>query len=429
MCGIVGVMDFSKSAIVADGMSAFMQLLHAGAVRGMHGTGVFAVDTEGSNYRLRIGGPPHKLVESAEWPKFETFVAKKFVRFLVGHNRFATRGGISTATAHPFRDGEIILLHNGTLDSFDHLPDAKKYNVDSEAICHAISVQGPEKTIASMKGAWTLIWYDGQQKALSMIRNSERPLWLAKNTTNDTIMFASERNMLNWVLERNGKYGWSYHELPENQLTTYKLDSIKPHVKELKGKASSYFDDKGWEAWGKDARQDQVGVSSAKVEKDAKILELPFNKKASYSGGGGGSSQTKQVSLPSERKKSKEDSSSTQKGYWVGAEAIHDISKRQALVVCPLDFRPIDTEKARADNLFQIKALSDQYPDIEFFCNVKGHDNLQSLMDAPEGMRAQVKSILRSMNLVAQFPHQIYLDNPEPVYTLEPASIPPHATH
>lgn len=158
-------------------------------------------------------------------------------------------------------------------------------------------------------------------------------------------------------------------------------------------------------------------------------MELPFNKKSSYP-----ATQTKQVSLPPNQKgkeKAKDAASGTfreQKGYWVGADCLHDISKKASILVCPLDFRAIDTQKAKEENLFQIKALSDQYPDVEFFCNVKGYDNLQTLMDAPEGMRGMVKSILRSMNLVAQFPHQIYLDTPEPVYTMEPTMIPSHAS-
>ena len=36
-------------------------------------------------------------------------------RAVVGHNRSATRGGITTETAHQFQEGPITIVHNGTL--------------------------------------------------------------------------------------------------------------------------------------------------------------------------------------------------------------------------------------------------------------------------------------------------------------------------
>lgn len=431
MCGIVGVMDFGGTAITGAGMSIFMQMLHADAVRGMHGTGVFAVDKEGSNYRLRVGGPPHKLVDSSEWTKFEEFVQKKYVRFMVGHNRYATRGGISTETSHPFRDGEIMLVHNGTLESYSHLPDAKDYNVDSEAICHSISKWGAEKTIPTLRGAWALVWYDGFAKTLNFIRNKERPLCIARHKKHDMIAFASEMSMLQWVLERNGEFDMDYATLPENQLVTYQLGSIKPHVKELKGK-SAFYDEKGWAAWGKGAREDQLGTSSSLVEKDSKVIEIPFKKHSNMTSSSTSNKTSSNKGLlpapqKSAAKKGSTDTPVYHKGYWVSAEAIHDVVKKTLIVVTPIDYKPIDTDRARAEGLFQIKALSDNFPDIEFFCNVKGYKSVEAIMEAPEGMRASVKSILRSMSHVAQFPHQIYLDNPEPMYNPEPETVPEHS--
>src|SRR5687767_11363035 len=113
MCGIVGMLDWGGAAITQHKLGIFMQLLYADAVRGMHGTGIYAVDKEGTNMRLRIGGPPHRLVDTPEFDKFEKFVDHNYVRFLVGHNRFATKGQIKTEHSHPFRDGEVLLVHNG----------------------------------------------------------------------------------------------------------------------------------------------------------------------------------------------------------------------------------------------------------------------------------------------------------------------------
>lgn len=434
MCGIVGVLNWGKMGILPAHMGIFMQMLHADAVRGMHGTGAFAVADDSSNYRVRAGGPPHTLVDSKEFEHFEKFIEKKFVQFVVGHNRYGTRGGFSTEATHPFRDGEVLLVHNGTLESHGHLPDAKKYDVDSEAICHAFSVQGAEKTVPTLSGAWTFVWWDGNNKTLNFLRNKERPLWIAKHQTDPILYFASEPAMLQWVLTRNNITLFDLIELPENQMYSYSLNSSKPHVKELKGKATFVFADSWWNGWGDKSRAEAVGSGKAqsRPEEDRKIVPLP--KKQTYSNVSGSTSSSgttgyagssNRGSLPQKASSGTSGGFASEKGYWTSVDSLHDLYKGQKIVITPLMSKPLTTENSSAE-LFQIKGLADNYPDIEFLCNVRGKLALETIMDAPEGMRAEIKSVLRSMNKVAKFPHQIYLHNPEPMYFVEPP-IPAHA--
>lgn len=431
MCGLTGIMSHDATAIVGNHMAAFMNMVWSGAARGMHGTGAFAVDKNGDSYRVRVGGPPHKLIESPEFDKFDKFVASHYVRALVGHNRYATKGGLDTSSAHPFRskDGNILLVHNGTLDTFKHLPDAKLYDVDSEAICNAIAIQGVEKTVKTMKGAWALIWYDAKDKTINFLRNKERPLWIARHEKEPIMAWASELGMLSWSLNRNGMYLFKYEELPENQWYSFTLESSKPHVKEVKGAADTFFKDKYWQAW--EERGDAVGTGKPKVEIDGKVLYLPPMRNASSNfSKPSDTTSTSGYNLgraTTQKKAVGNTNTDPGKGFWVAADDLHDIKKSGMVVVWPIDFRAIDTESARKDGIFQIKALSDDYPDIEFMCNVKGIASCEAIMDASAGMQGTVKSILRSMNTVSKFPHQIYLMDPVPQYNEAPDSIPDHA--
>jgi hypothetical protein len=432
MCGIVGVMNFGQGAILHNDMQVFMQMLHADAVRGMHGTGVFAVDRDGTNYRVRAGGPPHELVGGAEFEKWEKFVGEKYVRALFGHNRYATRGGHLTQFAHPFRDGHITLIHNGTLeDSYKKaIPDGKKYESDSEALTHGFATQGPEKTIKNLEGAWALVWYDGETKTINFLRNKERPLWFAKHKKDPFIAFASEVGMLQWCLNRNNKYDLEYSELPEDQWISFGLNDIKPHVKELKGK-SKVFTEYGWEAWGKHMREEAVGSGKAQVESDKTVVALPPPPKRSYSSGSAGQGTlltgNNIQNLNETRRSSKSNKSDGAKSPPYKQEnAIHDLGKDSFVIVEPYDYKAIQFSTNRKDTLYQVRARHDDYPDIDFYCNIKGDTNLESVVEAAYGMRAKIKTILRSMSSVAQNPHMIHLKDPEPLYQEEP-TIPTHA--
>lgn len=427
MCGIVGVMNFEPGAVSGHHMNMFMNLLWSDAARGMHGTGAFAVANNGENYRVRVGGPPHQLIDSSEFDKFDKFVSKKWVRAVVGHNRYATRGNITTEHSHPFRskDGNILLVHNGTLDAFKHLPDAKNFDVDSEAICHAFSVQGAEKTIPTLKGAWALVWYDNKDKTINFLRNKERPLAMARHQKEKFLAWSSEPGLVKWVLNRNGMYLFDVEEIPVDTWISFELNGGKPKIKELKGAEDKKGKDGYWEGWA--GRQEAIsGKSQVEEDKSATpVVLLPHKKSSSGSSTASTGTDLTARGIPFQ-KKNTHVATKSDKGYWIAVESLHDVNKKSVLRVWPLDFRAIETDKARKDGVYQVKALSDDYPDIEFLCNVRGETSVQAIMEAPYGMEANVRSILRSQSSVAKFPHQIYLENPVPAYTKEP-EVPEHA--
>jgi hypothetical protein len=127
-------------------------------------------------------------------------------KFIIGHNRAATRGSVTAQNAHPFEHGHITGVHNGTLASYKTLVQGQDpfYAVDSEYIFRGMEQRGAEALIPLINGAYNLLWYDSSTDTVHMIRNDERPYYFAKIKDKDLIFGASEMAMLQWILNRNG---------------------------------------------------------------------------------------------------------------------------------------------------------------------------------------------------------------------------------
>jgi predicted glutamine amidotransferase len=198
MCGIVGI---AGNLLATDG-AIFNEMLYADVVRGKHATGVAVVKGQCRSVAVHKRAMPAALyMELGSTIAHLSYPIQNTV--MLGHNRHATKGNSGDPEgAHPFTHGHITLVHNGSLTTHSQLTD-EHFTVDSEAICKAISVDGIEEVGPKLRGAFALVWIDSLSNTLNFLRNDERPLAIAWNTTANRMWWASELDMLKWVINRD----------------------------------------------------------------------------------------------------------------------------------------------------------------------------------------------------------------------------------
>lgn len=203
MCGLVGWISDEKGSDSFDRRKFIDLALILDTIRGGDSTGVFVVDnnwnnapTSAVNWRKQLSGG-HEFVISSEYKELWSNGKAMDYKYCVGHNRSATVGGVVLEAAHPFVEGPITLVHNGTVKK--EYTSEKELANDSHGICWRLSKEEPEKVIKELDGAFALIWHDSRDDSLNFVRNSQRPLHMAKAAGNDTIYFASEAEMLFWL--------------------------------------------------------------------------------------------------------------------------------------------------------------------------------------------------------------------------------------
>lgn len=244
MCGIVGVISTEGNQKWPSDRSKFLrQGLVVDTLRGFDSTGIFTVEKGKEKMTAAWLKSPSVAAEFIQGKKFNA--ALKDVEKLwamVGHNRAATQGTVKTANAHPFQEGAITLVHNGTLTSTTSMPlpehkltKTKGVEVDSHVIAHNLAVEPIEEWYKHMHGAWALVWHDARDGSINMVRNANRPLTLAKVKDQNTLLICSEADMLSFLARRISitidsmytiKENYHFKWLPEAQV-------MEPLVKEL----------------------------------------------------------------------------------------------------------------------------------------------------------------------------------------------------
>lgn len=239
MCGIVGFITTEKALGAHARKRWFTNAIRAGAARGEHGTGMILVphDNEGNADWVKIGATPDYLIDGKHGK--ERFANDwDMYRAVVGHNRYATQGKVSTDNAHPFVVGPITLVHNGTLHSTHGLPlpqhKLKDVDVDSHVIAHNLADHSVEDVVKELDGAFTLVWHDARDQSVNIIRNERRPLHLIALSYHDTILFASEAEMLWWLTKRSDfSHGDTMYQPEAGMHMKFMPGSKVPELKKL----------------------------------------------------------------------------------------------------------------------------------------------------------------------------------------------------
>ncbi len=226
MCGHIGyvVSDKGKKGVWSDALSSYMRLgLYMDIVRGKDATGLaFRKSMYVQPQVIKKALPAYEFLELAKVD--EVFAAKTFPPlWCIGHNRAATRGDKRSENAHPFIEGNIILAHNGTLGYQDtSLVKVKDFNVDSNAIAAAMATNPAKDVLEDIDGAFALAWHDGVDNTVNIARNDERTFYYVVSADGKCAVWASDRNMLVFLLNFHGM------QVPKGEVLSLKVGE---HIK------------------------------------------------------------------------------------------------------------------------------------------------------------------------------------------------------
>lgn len=236
MCGIAGSLMLGKRSFTADAAGIQRNLLLMSTLRGVDGTGI-AVGS--------VKNPSDVVTVKEAKPATHSF-SKTMVntmaegsRWMLMHCRAATIGDKVDDACHPFEEGQLVGVHNGTIrDIKRKFPTIEGIN-DSQILYRALSQTPPEEATTILSkidpGAYALSWYDKRIEALRFARNSQRTLWFYKDRT--VWWWASEPALIAASIGRE-RMDWSAYKditpwlLGTNRLLTVPVNGDAATVEE-----------------------------------------------------------------------------------------------------------------------------------------------------------------------------------------------------
>lgn len=225
MCGIVGIIKLRGTTTLTD-EKAFRNALIIDSIRGAHSTGVIRVAPEKIVKGKSRGRTFH--TNKTKGNPFEFLKGDKDgfrgYEVLIGHNRYATSGAITSKTAHPFHVGGLMGVHNGTVDEDEFGYLHPEIDVDSFQLYKYLSEHNVQDMWSKVQGDASLVWCDVQNQTVNFLRNERRPMWFASDA--DSVYFASTEAILKAMV----------HSVcgPEDNLSpalsSYRPTSTLPHI-------------------------------------------------------------------------------------------------------------------------------------------------------------------------------------------------------
>jgi hypothetical protein len=245
MCGIVGFITkpvTAKQPTKHQLSSAyqranwFKQALLFDTVRGEHSTGVMGRTVGGEYNWLKQAVPGYEFIMNKDFHEQWLEQAIEY-ETMIGHNRAATVGSVTTDNAHPFEHGPVTLVHNGTLRDTGPLEHQQaSIEVDSSLIAYNLSLAEPgdaAKVLGQLDGAYALVWTDERDDSINIVRNGQRPLHMAATRDSSTLYFMSEGAMLEMILDRNKISYDAIYQLGVHKWLKFTGSDLVPEVKDV----------------------------------------------------------------------------------------------------------------------------------------------------------------------------------------------------
>lgn len=287
MCGLVGVISSHKTGLVSWEIDLFFELWWVTALRGWEGSGFCTIynHKDGKNKKAQYAKGIYTPFDVMYNPKnWNGMVKDRKIQAILGHCRSATSGKVNDVNSHPFEKNGKIFFHNGTIKNIKDFPEFNKFDVDSEGLLAAFDKLGIEKTLQQTDGDLACLWYDSADETINVIRNNNRPLFGVK--VNDLLFISSEKIMLEFILNRKNKTGFTIEEYKAGTHFSYKYKDILPKETDFT-EAMNQGKRTGWEnlGWGKrwgmtgdNTDTETYGVSTKSVSSASRCAIVAYDK-------------------------------------------------------------------------------------------------------------------------------------------------------
>jgi len=248
MCGIWGVFNKNPTDWTVKGDKELAELMSVVSTsRGRHSSGFCFIQKPVNGVAadpriIRSVGSPFSIFHNVEGVAALT-QANTNATSIFGHNRHATKGSIKLSNAHPFVDGDWILVHNGTLYGGVELKPGVE--VDSHALCVKINEVGIKQALMGIEGAYAIIAHNKATGVTYFARNGQRDLHYFEHDKYCYVM--SDKLDLEYCLRKSNKYWADRKKGYSGEITLFKehvlyqlteegikdIDSVIPKTKSV----------------------------------------------------------------------------------------------------------------------------------------------------------------------------------------------------